>query len=282
MVYLITGATGDIGSRVAARILGRGYRPRLFVRDAEKARARYGDLVDISVGDLADVASLQAALGEVDALFLVNSGPELALRDEAAAHAAMGAGVKLLVKLSSMDSQQNIGTGVWHAQGESAIRASGINFTFLQPTGFMSNALGWATSIKAEGLLRSLTGDGKIPFIHPEDIAAVATEALTTSKYIGASLPISGPEALSYPEMAAKLDTAVGRTVRFEAISEEQERQRMAGCGDSAGMIEAHISIYRAIREGRLARVTANVELVLGRKPITFDQWAQENAGAFR
>jgi uncharacterized protein YbjT (DUF2867 family) len=54
MIYLVTGATGDIGSRVVERLLERGDRPRIFFRDMEKARVRYGDRVDIAVGDLAD------------------------------------------------------------------------------------------------------------------------------------------------------------------------------------------------------------------------------------
>jgi uncharacterized protein YbjT (DUF2867 family) len=283
MTYLITGATGDIGSRLLTRLLERGERPRVFVRHVQKAQARYGDRVEIVVGDLADAGSLQTALGGIETLFLVNSGPELAHRDEAAAHAARAAGVKHLVKLSSMDAQQtNVGTGVWHAEGEAAIRRTGINFTFVQPSGFMSNALFWAPIIKAQGVVRTCTGDGKIPFIHPEDIADVVTEAITTQKYYGEALPISGPEALNYGEMVARIGTAAGRAVRFEEISEEEERREMAARGESGEMIEAHISIYRAICEGRLATVTDKVALVLGRKPFTFDQWARENASAFQ
>jgi uncharacterized protein YbjT (DUF2867 family) len=96
----------------------------------EKARMRYGDRVDLAVGDLAHVESLLAALEGVGALFLVNSDPELVSRDAAAARVAKAAGVKNLVKLSSMDARQEVGTGVWHARGEAAIRASGITFTF--------------------------------------------------------------------------------------------------------------------------------------------------------
>jgi uncharacterized protein YbjT (DUF2867 family) len=286
MTYLITGATGDIGSRVVNHLLGLGERPRVFVRDAEKARARFGDRfedrLDVAVGDLADAASLRAALAGVDALFLVNSGPEIPSRDELAAKTAKAAGVRHLVKLSSMDAPQDVGTGVWHARGESAIRASGIAFTFVQPTGFMANALFWAAGIKSDGVVRSSTADGKIPFIHSDDIAAVATKALTSREHDGQSLPITGPEALSYAEMAVKIGAAIGKPVRFQPISEEQVSRRMTQSGDSPEIVAAHLSIYRAIREGRLAAVTDNVERVLGRKPITFDGWALENAEAFR
>lgn len=281
MTYLITGATGDIGSRVVAGLLHRGERPRVFVRDAEEARARYFDRVDVSVGDLAERASLRAALAGIDALFLVNSGPDLANRDHLAATSAKAAGVKLLVKLSSFDAQQSVGTGVWHARGESEIRASGIAFTFVQPAGFMSNARGWASSIKAQGVVRAPTGDGRIAFIHPDDIAAVATKALVTREYQGASLPITGPQALNYAEMTAAIAAAIGKQLRFAAISEEKERREMIEAGDPPEIVAAHLSIYRAIREGRLAAVTDTIERVLGRKSLTFDQWAQENCEAF-
>jgi uncharacterized protein YbjT (DUF2867 family) len=282
MIYLITGATGNVGSLVVERLLARGDRPRILARDPQKARARYGDRVDVFVGDLSDPATLQPALTGADALLLVNSGPDLAARDAAAAKAAYAAGVKHLVKLSSHDARVGVGTGVWHAQGEAAIRAASIPFTFVQPSGFMSNALHWASSIKAEGLVRTCTADGKIPFIHSQDIADVATAALTSGAYDGESLPITGPEALSYPEMTAKIAAAIGKPLRCETISDDEERRLMTAWGDPPEVVAAHLSIYRAIREGRLATVTNTVERVLARKPLTFDHWVQENAAAFR
>lgn len=281
MKYLITAATGEIGALVTERLIGRSERPRIFVRGARKARERYGNSVDMAVGDLADAATLAPALAGIHALFLVNSGPDLARRDAAAAQAAKAAGVKRLVKLSSIDARQNVGTGVWHAQGESAIRASGIAFTFVQPSGFMGNALFWAESIRTEGTVRSCTGDGRIPFIHSDDIADVAIEALTTTGYLGGSLPITGPEALSYAGMAAKIGAAIGKALRFEPVPEEFVGARMQESGDPAEIVAAHLSIYRAIRDGLLEGVTDTVERVLGRKPISFDRWVEQNRGAF-
>jgi uncharacterized protein YbjT (DUF2867 family) len=283
MTYLITGATGNVGSLIVERLIGRGERPRIFVRDRQKAIARYGDRVDVFVGDLADASTLKPALTGADAMLLLTSGHGLAMQDGAAAHAARAAGVSYLVKLSSYDArEQNVGTGVWHAQGEAAIRASGIAFTFVQSSGFMSNALYWARSIKAEGVVRTATGDGKIPFIHPLDIAAVATQALVSKAYLGGALPISGPEALSYAEMASKIGAAIGKPIRFESIADEEARKQQVAWGAPAELVEARLSIFRAIREGRLATVTNTVERVLGRKPIAFDEWARENAAAFR
>jgi uncharacterized protein YbjT (DUF2867 family) len=282
MPYLITGATGDIGSKVVELLIHRGYRPRVFVRGAEKARSRFGDRVDIFVGDLADTKTLHTALEGIDGLFLVNSGPEIPVRDELAAKAAKAVGVRHLVKLSSMDVQQGLAIGAWHERGEAAIRASGIPFTFVQPTGFMSNLLAWAPSIKTEGIVRSSTGDGRRAFIHSDDIAAVAAEALTTHTYIGESLPITGPEALTFAEVTSKIATAIGKQLSFQPITDDEARQRYSAISSSTEETKAHVALWRAIREGRLAAVTHNVERILGREPIPLDQWITENAPTFQ
>ncbi|MGA2921812.1 MAG: NAD(P)H-binding protein [Candidatus Sulfotelmatobacter sp.] len=282
MTYLITGGTGDIGSKVVEHLLQHGERPRVFVRDAEKARSRFGDRVEVFVGDLADPLTLKAALAGVDELFLVNTGPKIPVRDEAAAKAAKAAGVRHLVKLSSMDVEQGLAIGAWHERGETAIRASGIAFTWVRPTGFMSNLLAWATSIKAEGIVRASTDNGRRAFIHSDDIAAVATKALTTRQYDGESLTITGPEALSFADVTEKIGSAIGKRLVFQSISDEEARQRYAATGASAPDVDAHVSLWRAIREGRLVGVTNTVERVLGRKPIALQQWAVENAAAFR
>jgi (4-alkanoyl-5-oxo-2,5-dihydrofuran-3-yl)methyl phosphate reductase len=280
--YLITGATGNVGSMVVEQLLARGERPRVFVRDADKARGRWGDRVEVAVGDLADAASLAAALDGRDSLFLLNAGPDLDERDRAAAEISAARGVRL-VKLSSIDArEQNVGTGVWHARGEAAIAATGVVHTFVQPSGFMSNALYWARSIKTEGVVRSATAGGEIPFIHPADIAAVAVRALTTRDHDGQALPITGPEALSYGEMTAAIGRAIGRPLRYEAMSEDEARAQQVAWGTPAPLVDARLSIFKAIREGRLAAVTDTVERVLGRRPIAFERWAEENAAAFR
>lgn len=281
MTYLITGATGDVGSKVVQRLIGLGERPRVYVRSREKARERFGDCVEMFAGDLTDPAALGLALKGVDALFLVNSGPGIPARDEMATIVAKAAGVKHLVKLSSLDVRQCLAIGAWHEKGEAAIRTGGVPFTFLQPTGFMSNLLAWSRSIKAEGVVRSSTGQGRRAFIHSDDIAAVAVKVLMAADHIGESLPLTGPEALTFAEVTAKIGRAIGKKLMFEPISDDEAQQRYAATGAPEVETEAHVELWRAIREGRLATVTETVERILGRKPIALEQWISENAAAF-
>jgi uncharacterized protein YbjT (DUF2867 family) len=263
-------------------LLQQGIRPRVFVRDAAKAKIRFGDRVDIFTGDLADSARMRTALERVDSLFLLNSGPQIPVLDALAAAAAKDAGMGHIVKLSSIDVEQHLAIGAWHEQGEAAIRLSGIPFTFVQPTGFMSNLLAWAPSIKAERVVRTSTGDGRRAFIHSDDIAAVVERALVTRNYLGESLAITGPEALTFAEAATKIGTAIGEAVGFQAITDEDASRRFAATGESAEVTEAHAALWRAIREGRLAMMTEEVQRVLGREPISLDAWAKENMAAFQ
>jgi len=221
--YLVFGATGNIGSRVARRLINSGARPSVFVRSAKRAKALFGDQVDIHIGDLENSGpSVDRALVGVDGVFLVTDGSDLEKRDRAVALAASHAGVRHVVKLSTLDVRTGTGTGPWHARGEDAVRESGAAFTFIRAAGFMSNAHGWSQSIRREGVLRSSTGGGKIAFIHPDDVAAVATAALTTRDHDGQALVITGPAALSYGEMAATIGRAIGKPVRFHEITDEQ------------------------------------------------------------
>ena len=283
MNYLIFGATGNIGSRVTQRLIACGERPSVFVRNAKTATALFGDQVQIHMGDLEKPrSSLAATLAGIDGVFLVTDGPDLDSRDRAVVVAAKSAGVRHVVKLSTLDVHTGVGTGPWHARGELAVRESGVGFTFIQPAGFMLNALGWSDSIRKRGVLRTSTGQGKIAFIHPEDIADVATVALITRDYDGQSLVITGPEALSYGEMAATIGRVIGKRVRFEEISDKQAYASVVRWAGKGPYADALVDIWRAVREGRLATVSDGVEQVLERRAIPFEQWAEENADAFQ
>jgi (4-alkanoyl-5-oxo-2,5-dihydrofuran-3-yl)methyl phosphate reductase len=281
LMYLITGATGEIGSRVVRQLLERGIRPRVLTRSAEKASSLFGERVDICVGDLAVPGSIKAAIESVNTLFLVNVGPEIPERDKAAAIISKDSHVQRIVKLSSLDVEQGLAIGAWHEKGEAAIRDVGIPFTFVRPTGFMSNLLAWAHSIKTEGVVHSSTADGRRPFIHSQDIASVCVAALLQEEYTGQALPITGPESLTFGEATDIIGGAIGRRLLYRAISDEEAHERYSKVSGSPEETEAHVALWRAIREGRLAATTDCVERVLGRRPITLGHWAAENASSF-
>ena len=281
MKYLITGATGDVGSRVVRKLVERNISPRILARSAEKARAMFGQAADIWVGDLAEPETIRPAFKSVDALFLVNVGPEIPQRDEAAATIAGEEGVGRIVKLSSLDVEHGLAIGAWHEKGEAAIRASDVSFTFVRPTGFMSNLLAWAHSVKTEGIVRSSTGDGARPFIHSEDIAAVCAAALLDEDYAGRILSITGPKSVTFADATEIMARAIGKPLVYREISDEEAEERYSKVSGSAEETAAHVALWRAIQEGRLAATTEEVEQILARRPLSLEQWASENACQF-
>jgi uncharacterized protein YbjT (DUF2867 family) len=280
--YLITGATGEVGARVTRHLLELGERPRILVRNGEKARTMFGNSVDTYVGDLSMPETVRDAFEGANAVFLVNVGREIPERDRTAAELCRELSVAKVVKLSSLDVEQGLAIGAWHERGEKVIRETGLPFVNVRPTGFMSNLLAWAHAVKTEGVVRSSTGEGRRPFIHPEDIAAVSVKALVHDQYVGENLPVTGPESLSFQDVTAALAAAIEKPLRYEVIPDKEARTRYARVSGSEEETEAHVALWRAIREGRLAATTGGVYRVLGRAPLGLGDWIEENAQHFR
>src|ERR1700733_10886057 len=134
MTYLITGATGEVVSRVVRRLLEGKIRPRVLVRSEEKARSLFGDRVDVCVGDLAAPDSMRGAIQEADTVFLVNVGPAIPERDKTAAMISKELGVRKIVKLSSLDVEHGLAIGVCYEKGDAAVRTTAIPVTVVRPT----------------------------------------------------------------------------------------------------------------------------------------------------
>jgi (4-alkanoyl-5-oxo-2,5-dihydrofuran-3-yl)methyl phosphate reductase len=282
MTYLITGATGEVGSRVTKQLVEMGERPRVLTRNREKALELFGRTVDSYQGDLSRPESCQEAFRGVNAAFLVSVGPEIPAQDWAAARTCRDLSVPKLVKLSSLDVEQGLAIGAWHEKGEEAIRKEEVPFVMVRPTGFMSNLLAWAPSIRRDRTVRSSTAEGRRPFIHPEDIASVCLKALTDDQYLGQSLPLTGPDSLSFRDATEMIATALGEPLKYEVISDQEAMDRYAVISASDEETEAHVALWRAIREGRLASTTHCVEKILRRKPMTLKDWISENVDIFR
>ncbi|HEX4515663.1 MAG TPA: hypothetical protein VH054_19080, partial [Polyangiaceae bacterium] len=95
-------------------------------------------------------------------------------------------------------------------------------------------------------------------------------------------LPISGPVALGYGDMVAIIAAKIGAPIAYESLTDEEQLARWAETGEPLSTYDYHLSIFRAIRAGKLSRVTDTVRRVLGRDPITFDRWVAENEAAFK
>lgn len=283
-MILVTGSTGNVGREVVALLVAAGQQVRALSRDPAKAKAKFDAKVEVVQGELGNPESLAKAVVGVEAAFSLGAGPLLGTWEANLAQAAKKAGVRRIVKLSVQGAGGSRTNAIteWHMAGEKAYRDSGIPWTFVRPGYFMSNALGWAPTIKAQGKVFSNFGDGKIVPIHPRDIAAVAVKALTSAGHEGKSYTVTGPEALGVAEQVRILSEAVGRPIEYVQITDEAVRDGMLKAGMPAQVVDSLVGLGDLVRRGYLATISPDAAQVLGRKLYTYADWARENAAAFR
>lgn len=274
MTILVTGATGTVGRHVVEQLVQRGHQVRALTRNPDRARAVLPAGVEVAVGDLAAPQSLAPALEGVTGLHLITvGGDDLAVLDTGAeiVELATKAGVQRVSVLSSWEE----------GSVEEALRAGDLPWTQLQCVEFMSNALGdWAPSIKEEGVVR-VFGNTPGAVVHEADIAAVAVTALLEDGHAGECYLLTGPEALTPVERVRLIGEAIGRTITFEALTEEQLREQMRSWGAEEEYIEFAVQLGANPPEvGSIVRPT--VEQVTGRPARTFAQWAAEHTAAFQ
>ena len=284
-MILLVGATGLVGSATLRQLTARGVPMRALVRSAEKAAALAGPGVETVIGDLEQPASLDAALeGVTRALLISPLHPRQAEWQGNFVEAAQRAGAVHIVKLSGLgtapDSQ--LRSGRWHAQTERHITDAGLPWTYLHPPFFMQNVLRSAAAIATQGVLVAAMQAGKIAIVDARDVAAVAVAALTSDGHAGKTYTITGPEALSFPEIAHKLAVATGRAVTYQDVPLAAMRQEMVATGLPVWLVEVRMEFAMALRDGYAAAVTDTVRAATGQPARTFDAFAREYAALFR
>lgn len=263
------------------QLLTKGEHVRVFTRDAAKA-ARWGDRVEVMVGDFVNPATFARALAGVKAVFLMTQSSD-GRQFRQLVDAAKSESKPKIVFLSTLAvSMPDSLIGKIHQEKEDAIRESGLKGTFIRPGGFMSNAYRWTGSIRNEGIVYNGMGSGKFAPIAPEDIAAVAVTALTASNGSGELFELTGGEYTTVPEQVKLLADILGRPIRCVDLPADALVQFMMRDGLPAQIAAAVAQSYEAVRNGQAANMmTATVEKVTGRPPKTFAAWAREHAARF-
>ncbi len=281
---LVTGATGNVGSRVVQELRGCGVPVRAFVRDTDKAAAMLGDDIELVVGDFGDAGSIQRALEGVDGIFLACSNqPHQVQYETRVIDAAKQMGVRRIVKLSARGAEQGspVAFWDWHARIEDHLHASGVPFVILRPSFSMANLLASAGTVQYTHKLFVPVGDAKVSMIHPHDVAAVASAALIEGGHEGETYTLTGPEAITFDGVAGHLSEAIGIEIEYLNVPDEAALQGMVEQG-LPGFLAAHIvTVFGILRGGAQERTTDTVRILTGREPRSFAGFAREYAPLF-
>lgn len=278
-MILISGATGNVGKELVQQLLDKGERIRVLIRDERKV-AHLGNQVERAVGDLDQPETLAAAMQDIDRLFFVTPVTEQVVN---LLEAAKQAGVRHVVKLSTIEADRSLGPGKWHRQQEELVKSMGFTWTFLRPTMMMVNTIEWwSATIRSQNAVYFPGGNGKVPPVDPRDVAAVACTVLTCPGHEAQIYEVTGPEALTIREMVQVMAKILGEPLRYVNVPAFLAAISLRRFGMSRELVKALMETLGALRRNEYAYVTEAVERVGRVKPRTFEAWGREHINAFR
>ncbi|WP_181034282.1 NmrA family NAD(P)-binding protein [Arthrobacter sp. GMC3] len=279
MSALVLGATGNIGPHVVHELIALGQTPRVVVRDADKAHTLFGDAVEVIAGDMSDPAVLDTATDGVDSVFLLSP------HSFGMANVQLGvirelrrSGIRI-VKLSGTSSAITPdGPHVCrqHWEIERVLQESGQPFVILRPNSFMQVLVGQLMlgQLRATGSIINAIGQAGISLIDARDVGAVAAQVLTRHDWDGQTLELTGPRAVTYPQLSKLVGVYEPAPVVDAAPA--QVRASLLQRGVPGWEAEHFLEMYELFAAGESAFVTDTLEQVTGRPPRTIEAFLAE------
>ena len=263
---LVLGATGKTGSRVAARLAAHQMPMRLASR---AGRPPF---------DWEDAGTWDAALEGVRSVYLTYQ-PDIGFpggseRVSTFTQRAVANGVQRLVLLSGRNEPE--------AQAaEQVVEAAGVEWTIIRSSFFAQNfSESFFLEQVLDGVVAFPAGDTVEAFIDVEDIAEIATEALTTDRHVGRLYEVSGPHLLSFGDAVAEISAATGREISYVPLTDEEFGAALAESGMPPEEVGAYVDLFTMILDGRSEYLADGVQQALGREPRDFRTYARDAAAA--
>jgi uncharacterized protein YbjT (DUF2867 family) len=283
-MILITGANGTVGSAVLGAVAQSGQKHRAMYRSKEDAvKAPSG--TEAVIADFTDKASLAAVLRGVESVYLVCSPiPQLVQLEGNMIEACEAAAIRRIVLNSAMgaaDYPKSFPS--WHRQVEDKLTATKMVHCILRPNSFHQNILAYyAPSIRAQGAFYSSMGNARVSFLDVQDIAAVAAKALLGGEHDGKTYELNGPEAVTYAQLADKISHQASVAAQYVDIPLDAQRKAMLDQGMPEWQVTALLDLQAYYTGGNGDSTDGLLARLLGRPPVTLDQFLRDNAGEFR
>jgi NAD(P)H dehydrogenase (quinone) len=309
----VTGATGQVGGRVAARLAKLGRKQRLIVRDPKRA-PNLPDAEVMAASSYGDAVAMGRALSGVDTLFLVSAQDRMGvvlrsaaektpnptydrvMQQATAVDAAAAIGVRRIIYLSCLNAAADA-TFILardHFHTEEHIRALGIPFTFLRMSLYTENV---PLHVSDDGFIRAPAGEGRAAWVTRDDLADVAVAVMTESGHEGCTYDVTGPEALTMAETAERLSQATGRKITYQAQTPHEARTthttsgmdnfeaetiRLTGSGLDDYAVEVWVSHFLQIATGELATVSDTVPRLTGHPAQSLADYLEKHPESYQ
>ncbi len=283
-MILLTGITGTCGKAVLKVLCRQNIPVRAMVRDMQKVKDLSMPGLSLVQGDLEDESSIENALQGVDRAFLLMANVEQQLANEKRfIDVAKRLGVGHVVKLSASgaDAKSSSVSKRYHGEAEDYLAQSGIAYTHVRPNFFMQNMLNCAASVAAEDKFYLPMGTGRTGAIDVLDVADVVAATLTEAGHEGQTWYITGPELLSFNDMAEQMSEELGRAIHYVDMPAEEFSKQLRNWGSSDWYVDAVTDLFGLLAQDSAATVTDSYQQICARPPRTFRQFIQRHAQLF-
>ena len=286
---LITGATGTVGFEVVRQLVASNY-GNVCATWRTPSNKVFIEGVGIPIYELDYFKPdlMERAFSGTESLFLLTPVTDECVKmTEMAVEAAKMAGVRHIVKQSEWDCDAPDAPAYfrWHLDAEEVVKESGIPCTFLRPTNFMQNFMkfyGTPQSIKENDCFRISFGENPTSFVDAQDIASVAVESLLNPEAHASKTYALTGECLSGVQIAKIFSNELGRPIRYEKLSSEEESKMLAAINAPDWLRETFLVVNEINNSGKWAFDSGDVEKVTGKKPRTFQDFVRHNINVFR
>ncbi len=279
---LVTGATGNVGFEVVQHLKTRGVKVRVAITNPEQSKRHFDPDIEVVRFIFGEPSTYLPALTGVDAVFLLRP-PQISNAKKFInpfIDAAKVLGVRAMTFLSVQGAQAN--PLVPHHAIEQHLKTSGLEYSFLRAAFFMQNL----TNAHHQDILQHNdimipAANGKTAFVDVRDLAAVAAITLTETGHANTAYELTGSQALTYDQVAQILSQILGRTIRYSHPNVLQFWQRRYQYQEPIGFILVMTALYTVAALGQAGHLTTDTKRLLGREPITFEQFARDHASAW-
>ena len=283
---LLTGANGKVSSAAIAALQGSGHKLVALVRDESKGAELAKKGVELRVGDLDKLRTVENLFGGVDVAFVLTApGPNAPIQSSNALWAARQGGVKHVLRMSAVGAAHTAPTinSRLHALSDSELIASGIAYTIVKPHFFTQNLLGVAQTVKEQGMIFFGLGEAKLPMVDLRDIADSVAAILTNpAPHAGKTYTLTGPAAVSMHQVASAVGEAIGKPVKYQPVPVPAVVDMITKLGVDDYQQTAMRDYLTAYSGGWEDTVTTAVNDLTGHAPRGIQEFARDYAAAFR
>jgi len=284
-MILLTGATGKTGSATAKALNERGIKFRALIRNEEKREEIESLGGEVVIGSIENKEAVDQSMVDIEAalILLPNSENQLSLEKQLV-DSAKQAGAKRVVKMSSIEATPDATSPIpkLHLESEEYIKQSGLNWTMIKPNFYMQNLLASAGTIKDQGKIFLPMGEGKTGMIDTTDVGKVLAKVLSEDGHESMNHEITGPEILSFYEVAEIFSQGLGKQVDYVDVPLGAYKETLGQFLTNQWHLDAVIDLFKGIADGGIEEKTDTYSELMGESPKSLSEFISENSFIFK